>query len=160
MQPNLTPCTTPRSRENPGDSPHQVQLKAGQGFLPPQPYQANGHLCHLMNLPGSRFLICKVRSLTSDTSQISEWRPSVAWELGNGARALLPAFPVGLQRFSEAQRGGYLPCRNLRGMSFIHLSKPVDYTASRVNSGEFSSGPEVRTWHFHCGGSKFEPWWK
>ena len=64
----------------------------------------------------------------------------MAWELGNGAHALLPAFPVGLQCFSEAQRGGYLPCRNLRGMSFIYFSKSVDYKASRVNSGEFSSG--------------------
>ena len=76
----------------------------------------------------------------------------MAWELGNGAHALLPAFPVGLQCFSEAQRGGYLPCRNLRGMSFIYFSKSVDYKASRVNSGEFSSGPEVKTLHFHCRG--------
>ena len=33
----------------------------------------------------------------------------MAWELGNGAGALLPAFPVGLQRFSEAPREGTCP---------------------------------------------------
>lgn len=101
-------------------------------LLPPQPHQADGHACHSLNLSGLRFLLCKMRSLNPDISQISEWRHLGP---GNWVTEPVPGFlrggspPVGQQLLSEP-RGRVLPLKT-PGAGIIHWPRPRGCPAPR-----------------------------